>query len=101
MTLAVTPWLIIGATFLGGPLAGVAVDRLLVQLPAWQQTGPVAWAEFTRAADLGRGLLLYPAKGLERCCAASQPPSLLASTEPHLAERLGQFTQQPTWPSWR
>lgn len=64
MTSSMTRWLVIGATALGGLLAGVAVDRSLVQLPAWRQTGPVAWAEFTRAADLGRGLIFYPAQGI-------------------------------------
>ena len=32
--------------------------------PAWRETGVVAWADFTRAADLGAGRIVYPAIGL-------------------------------------
>jgi hypothetical protein len=56
--------LVVSATILGGLLAGLAVDKSVVQFPSWQQIGPVAWAEFTRAADLRRGLILYPAQGI-------------------------------------
>jgi hypothetical protein len=52
--------LIVGATVLHGILAGVTVDRTLVGLPAWQEVGVVAWANYSRSADLGNGLVLYP-----------------------------------------
>jgi hypothetical protein len=29
-------------------------------MPAWRTVGPVGWAIFSRQADLGNGLLLYP-----------------------------------------
>ncbi len=42
-------------------LAGMNVNRALVEMPAWQRTGPLAWAAFSRHADLARtGALLYP-----------------------------------------
>jgi len=33
-------------------------------MPAWQQGGPQAWAEFSRHADLGHGLILYPIEAI-------------------------------------
>ena len=56
--------LLLGATFLSGLLAGPGLDRAIVQIPAWRNLGPKAWAEFTRSADLGIGLVWYPAEGL-------------------------------------
>lgn len=48
------------ATFLGGLLAGVNADRLVVQMPAWRRLGPSAWAAYSRRADLGNAAWLYP-----------------------------------------
>jgi hypothetical protein len=50
---------IVSATVLHGILAGVTVDRILVGLPAWYEVGVVAWANYSRSADLGNGLVLY------------------------------------------
>lgn len=61
---SMTRGLVVGATLLGGMLAGVAADRTLIQLPAWRHVGTDAWISFTREADLDRGLILYPAQGL-------------------------------------
>ncbi len=52
--------LVIGATILDGFLAGGNVDRIIVQMPAWRQVGARAWAVYSRKADLGNGLFLYP-----------------------------------------
>jgi hypothetical protein len=49
-----------GATALNGLLAGVNVDRSVVQMPAWQQVGVRAWAAYSRHADLGNGRIVYP-----------------------------------------
>jgi hypothetical protein len=51
---------LIAATLLSGLLAGGNVDRAFVAMPAWQKVGATAWAEFSRHADLGNGLILYP-----------------------------------------
>ena len=48
------------ATVLDGFLAGGNVDRALVQMPAWRHVGAPAWAAYSRRADLGNGLYLYP-----------------------------------------
>jgi hypothetical protein len=52
--------LILGAALLHGILAGLTIDRILVGLPAWREVGVVAWANYSRSADLGNGLVLYP-----------------------------------------
>jgi hypothetical protein len=53
--------LIVCATFADGLLAGMDVDRWLVGMPAWHAVGVVGWANYSRSADLGNGLFLYPA----------------------------------------
>lgn len=45
-------------------LAGLSLDRSLVALPAWRRVGVRGWAAFSRQADLGNGLVLYPFLGL-------------------------------------
>ena len=50
----------IAATFMGGLLAGGNVDRAFVAMRAWEHVGAVAWGQFSRHADLGNGLVLYP-----------------------------------------
>jgi len=60
----VTRGFVIGAVVLGGLLAGMAADKAVVQLPAWRQLEPATWRRFTLEADLGRGLVLYPAQGI-------------------------------------
>jgi hypothetical protein len=52
------------AALIGGVLAGVAVERLVVQLHAWRVVGVRAWAEFSRHADLGYGRVVYPFLGI-------------------------------------
>src|SRR5438105_5051199 len=56
-------WLF-AATLLSGLLAGADLDRALVAMPAWQTAGPEAWAVFSRNADLGNGLVLYPLEAI-------------------------------------
>lgn len=52
--------LVTAAVLVSSILAGLNVNRLLVEMPAWQQVGPVAWAEFSKHADLSlTGTLLY------------------------------------------
>jgi hypothetical protein len=60
MASPVTCDLVIAATFLGGILAGATFDRMIVQMPAWRRIGSRAWAEYSRKADLGNGLVFYP-----------------------------------------
>lgn len=64
MAASVTKVLATGAVLFAGLLAGVTLNRALVQLPAWQRIGVLAWADFTRAENAGIGAILYPALGL-------------------------------------
>jgi hypothetical protein len=51
--------LLLAAAFDG--LSGSGIDRVLIEMPAWQHVGPLAWATFSRWADLGtNGLIFYP-----------------------------------------
>jgi hypothetical protein len=45
-------------------LAGTAVDRAIVGGPAWHQLGTAAWLEYSRRADLGAGLFVYPIEAI-------------------------------------
>jgi hypothetical protein len=60
----VTVGFVVAATAVNGLLAGVNVDRLIVQMPAWEEVGALAWATYSREADLGNGQILYPLEGI-------------------------------------
>jgi hypothetical protein len=64
MTSRATRMALILATLISGLLAGFNVDRAFVAMPAWSEVGAVAWAEFSRRADLGNGLILYPLEAI-------------------------------------
>jgi hypothetical protein len=64
MISARTRHLLVAAAILSGLLAGGNVDRAIVAMPAWEQVGAPAWAEFSRHADLANGLLLYPVEAI-------------------------------------
>src|SRR5437762_7447049 len=51
---------VLSATLADGLLAGGDLDRWLVGMPAWQSVGILAWANYSRSADLGNGFVLYP-----------------------------------------
>ena len=59
-----TRLLLLSATLLGGLLAGSNLDRAVVAMPAWSQMETFSWAAFSRRADLGNGLVLYPIEAL-------------------------------------
>jgi hypothetical protein len=40
------------------------LNRTLVEMPAWRAVGPLAWAAFSRHADLGVGRIVYPLAGI-------------------------------------
>ncbi len=61
---SLTKPILCAATLVTGFLAGTVFDRAIIAAPAWRIVGSEAWAEFSRHADLGVGLLLYPLEGL-------------------------------------
>ncbi len=64
MTSSRTRYLLMAAAMMSGLLAGADLDREIVAMPAWQQIDAVAWATFSRHADLGNGLVLYPLEAI-------------------------------------
>ena len=52
--------LMAAACIITGLLAGGSVDRYVVQVPAWRHLNVLSWAEYTRYAEFGNGLYLYP-----------------------------------------
>jgi hypothetical protein len=53
-----------GATALNGILAGASLDQSIKQLPARHRIGPVAYSTYSRASDLGNGILWYAGIGI-------------------------------------
>lgn len=52
------------ATVVVGGLFGSLLDRALVATVAWRDLGVVAWADYSRHADLGPGEVVYPVGGI-------------------------------------
>jgi hypothetical protein len=64
MTINLTRILILAATIVTGLLAGASLDKAIVQLPARHRMGVLGFATFSRANDLGNGLIAYPVLGI-------------------------------------
>jgi hypothetical protein len=47
-----------------GLLAGLSLDKVIVQLPARRRMGVVKYAGYARAADLGNGVPYYAGLGI-------------------------------------
>jgi hypothetical protein len=56
--------LIVTALIMTGLLAGASLDKSIVQLPARHRIGVVKFAAFSRANDLGNGVIAYPIIGI-------------------------------------
>jgi hypothetical protein len=59
MTAHTVQQLLLFSTACNGVLAGINADRYIVQVPAWRRLSRGWWAEYSRHADLGNGLVLY------------------------------------------
>src|SRR3712207_7854160 len=64
MSLSLTFILIVAATAADGLLAGASLDQSIKQLPARHKMGLVAYSEYSRASDLGPGILWYAILGV-------------------------------------
>ncbi len=56
--------LVIAATALDGLLAGASLDQSIKQLPARRRIGVIAYSVYSRAADMGTGILWYAILGV-------------------------------------
>jgi hypothetical protein len=54
----------VAALLLSGVLAGLSLDKVIVQLPARRRMGAVGYAGYARAADLGNGVVFYAVVGI-------------------------------------
>jgi hypothetical protein len=64
MSFDTTLALILAATASNGILAGASLDQSLKQLPARHRIGSITYSRYSRAADLGNGILLYSILGI-------------------------------------
>jgi hypothetical protein len=64
MPLDITFVLILAATAADSLLAGASLDQSIKQLPARHKIGLVAYSEYSRASDLGPGILWYGILGV-------------------------------------
>jgi hypothetical protein len=64
VSIDITFILILAATAADGLLAGASLDQSIKQLPARHKIGLVAYSEYSRASDLGPGILWYAVLGV-------------------------------------
>jgi hypothetical protein len=64
MQLSATLMLLIASVAVNGLLTGATLDQAIKQLPARKAIGAVAYSGYSRAADLGNGLIWYPVLGI-------------------------------------
>jgi hypothetical protein len=64
MPIDITFILILAATMVTGLIAGASLDKAIVELPARHRMGVVGFAAFSKANDLGNGLIVYPVLGI-------------------------------------
>src|ERR1017187_8408564 len=56
--------LLIFSTIFSGFLAGENFDRYFVQIPGFRHVDILCWAQYSKYADLGNGIFLYPIQAM-------------------------------------
>lgn len=64
MTQPLTIALLVAATAADGILAGASLDQSIKQLPARHRMGMIAFSAYSRASDLGPGIIWYATLGI-------------------------------------
>src|SRR5690242_16920188 len=64
MNQALTIILLVAATAADGILAGASLDQSIKQLPARHRMGVIAFSAYSRASDLGPGIIWYATLGI-------------------------------------
>jgi hypothetical protein len=59
-----TLWLLVAAVLGNGLLVGASLDQTIKQLPTRRRIGVVAFSEYSKAGDLGRGIAWYATLGI-------------------------------------
>ena len=57
-------YLLFAAGLLSGLLAGGDVYRYVIEVPAWRHLDIVTWAAYSRYADMGNGIFLFPLEAI-------------------------------------
>jgi hypothetical protein len=57
-------WLLVAAMLGNGLLVGASLDQVIKQLPARHRIGVIAFSDYSKAGDLGRGIAWYAALGI-------------------------------------
>ena len=55
---------LVTASILMGLLAGETFDRLVIGFHAWKYVDITSWANYSRHADLGNGIIVYPIEAI-------------------------------------
>jgi hypothetical protein len=59
-----TLWLLLAAVLGNGLLVGASLDQVIKQLPTRHRIGVVAFSDYSKAGDLGRGIAWYATLGV-------------------------------------
>jgi hypothetical protein len=59
-----TLWLLVAAMLGNGLLVGASLDQVIKQLPARHRIGVLAFSDYSKAGDLGRGVPWYATLGI-------------------------------------
>jgi hypothetical protein len=57
-------WLLVAALFANGLLVGASLDQTIKQLPTRRRIGVVAFSDYSKAGDLGPGIVWYATLGI-------------------------------------
>jgi hypothetical protein len=57
-------FLVMVACIISGFLAGENLNRYAIEVPAWLHVNMISWAQYSRYADLGTGLFIYPIEAI-------------------------------------
>jgi hypothetical protein len=88
MRIDVALGLLLAAVVANGLLVGASLDQSIKQLPARRRIGAVAFAAYSRAADLASGIVWYAALGIGTALLTLAAAIAGLTDTPHTAQRI-------------
>lgn len=82
MEIDLTVGLLVASVAANGLLSGASTDQSVKQLPARRRIGVVAYSDYSRAGDLGNGILMYAVLGIGAALLSVIVAILVLSQEP-------------------